>query len=494
MGLRTRLLRALGFKRQQGDVSRRRSYAAAVINRLTSDWVTQSTSADAEIKSSIKKLRDRSRQLVRDNAFARQAKRCVQLNVIGRGVKLQSQVMTARGNKQDTKINELIEAKWNNWCRLGNCDVTGKFSFHDLEWLASGALPESGEILFRIHRQSHGKSKIPLSLELIESDVLDSEYTGGVLEPGHEWRMGVETNQYGKPVRYALLTRHPGDYWFQGSKELAANRHELVPAEDIIHLFIPDRPLQSRGVTWFASVMTDVHQLDGYVSAAVTRARAAASLMGFIGSVDGEITSHEEVNDGERITDWSPGQFHYLNPNETITVPDLKSPDQQFDMFVKANVRRFASGFGCSYSSLSRDFSDTNYSSSRLSLLEDRDHWKWIQQYMIDHFHSRVFREWLSLAVLSGDLQLGDYELRPDRYDDPKWLVRGWNWVDPLKEAQAYAMMEDRGYMTKAQICAQLGTDLGDNIQQIAREKKMQEEAGLNLYSEVPPLEEESDS
>ena len=75
-------------------------------------------------------------------------------------------------------------------------------------------------------------------------------------------------------------------------------------------------------------------------------------------------------------------------------------------MFVKNKVRRFASGFGCSYETLSRDFSDTNYSSSRLSLLEDREHWRVVQKYLIDNLHMRVFREWLNLAVLKWLLQL----------------------------------------------------------------------------------------
>ena len=90
----------------------------------------------------------------------------------------------------------------------------------------------------------------------------------------------------------------------------------------------------------------------------------------------------DDVEGGQRISEFEPGTFKYLNNGESITVPDIDSPDQQFDMFVKNKVRRFASGFGCSYETLSRDFSDTNYSSSRLSLLEDREHWRVVQKYL----------------------------------------------------------------------------------------------------------------
>jgi lambda family phage portal protein len=155
-------------------------------------------------------------------------------------------------------------------------------------------------------------------------------------------------------------------------------------------------------------------------------------------------------------------------------------------MFVRNKVRRFASGFGCSYETLSRDFSDTNYSSSRLSLLEDREHWRVVQNYLIDNFHMRVFREWLSLAVLANELPLPDYELRPERYETPKWLTRGWSWVDPLKEVKAYREAEQAGYLTKAQIIAQSGGgDFDENLAEIARERQLARDAGVVLDFDI---------
>jgi lambda family phage portal protein len=487
MGLRTQITQFLGFGRppQPQPVRRRRTYAGAVISRLTSDWISNSTSADAEIRTSLRKLRDRSRQLVRDNPYARQAKRTTQINVVGAGIKMQSQVMMLRGNKRDERINTLLEGRWERWCRRDHCDVSGKNTFQMFEWLAAGALPESGEVLFRIHRRAFGGSKIPLALEIIESDLLDDEYNGAVSAKGNEWRMGVEIDSYGRPVQYAFLTRHPGDYWFSGVPD-KGKKHVFLPAQDVIHLFIPERPNQHRGVPWFAPVITDIHQLAGYEEAAVVRARSTASLMGFITSPEGELEG-DDVEEGQRVTEFEPGVFKYLDPGQSVTVPDLRSPDGQYEDFVRAKTRRFASGFGCSYETLSRDFSETNYSSSRLSLLEDRDHWKVVQQYLIENFHLRVYREWLDVAVLSGELSLPDYELRPERYDSPKWLARGWAWVDPLKEVKAYREMEAAGYMTKAQICAQLGTDFEENVAELAREKKATTDAGVDLDADLNP-------
>ena len=56
---------------------RARMFGGAQASRLTADWVTSVTSADQEIKGSLKRLRSRSRQLVRDNDYAKSAVRVV---------------------------------------------------------------------------------------------------------------------------------------------------------------------------------------------------------------------------------------------------------------------------------------------------------------------------------------------------------------------------------------------------------------------------------
>ena len=484
MGLRTRFLRTLGLQRvPREQPRRRRSYAGAIVSRLTSDWMSTQASADAEIRTSIKKLRDRSREMVRNNPYAKQAKRTTQVNVVGSGIKLQSQVQQVRGRKPSEAINRLIEEKWHLWTRAQHCDVAGRHSFQMMEWLATGALPESGEALFRVIRRPFGGSRVPLALEMIESDVLDEEYQGPTLTKLNEWRMGVEINEWGRPVRYAFLTRHPGDYWFQNAPQ-KGDKHVFLPAADVIHLFIPERPQQNRGVPWFHSVMADAHQLQGYEEAAVIRARAGASVMGFVTSPEGELDG-DDVEADRRISEFEPGMWKYLEPGQNVSVPNISSPDQQYEMFVKNKVRRFASGFGCSYETLSRDFSETNYSSSRLSLLEDREHWKVIQSYLIENFHNRVFREWLDLAVLAGELPFDDYDARPERYDTPRWMARGWDWVDPLKEAKAYRQMEQAGYMTKAQIVAKLGGDFFDNLTEFSREQQAAEELNVELDRDI---------
>jgi lambda family phage portal protein len=340
------------------------------------------------------------------------------------------------------------------------------------------ACAESGEVFVRLVRQSFGGSTVPLAMEVIEADQLDDGLNGRS-QQGNEIRMGVEVDGWGRPIAYHFLAYHPGDYQFS-NQQISTQRHKRIPAEEIIHLYRAERPGQTRGVTWFASAIQRLHHLAGYEQAEVVRARASSALMGFITSPEGELIG-DDVMDGDRVSNFEPGVFKYLNPGESVTVPSLDSPDGQFEPFLRAMLRAMAAGIGCSYETISRDFSQTNYSSSRLSLIEDRDHWRILQSWMIENFHRRVFHEWIELAVLSNALSLPGYELAPDRFKAARWMPRGWAWVDPAKEVAAYKEAVRCGFKTLGEVVAEQGGDLEEIFVQLESERLLAEKHGLVL-------------
>lgn len=481
MGLRTRFFRALGYEPRR---PRRRMYEGATVSRLTSSWITNGTSADAEVNGSLSRLRNRARQLVRDSDYARQAKRAVMNNVIGTGIKLQSQVMMQRGVKLDEDLSRKIEKAWKYWGYKDYCDVSGRLCFADIERMIVGAMCESGEVFVRVIRRPFGGSQIPFALQVIESDQLDETYTGKSSASGNEWRMGVECDQFGRAVQYAFLSKHPGDAPFSGQ---AGKRHLMLSADEVIHLYIPERPGQTRGVTWFASAIKRLHHLAGYEEAEVIRARAASSLMGFITSPEGELGTVDEVYDGDRVDSFAPGKFAYLAPGESVTVPQLDAPNGQFEPFTRGMLRAVAAGLGASYESVSRDYSQSNYSSSRLAMLEDRDNWRSIQRFLIENFHQPVFNMWLDMAVMGGALDLPAYESNPERYRAIKWCPRAYGYVDPAKEVKAYKDAVRCGFKTLADVVAEQGGDLDDLLKQRQAELAMLDQ--MNIVLDTDPSE-----
>lgn len=496
MGIRNWFARQLMVTRH-GRQRGVRMYEAARRNRLLHDFVAPTTSADAELRVSLRVLRDRACQLCRDNPYARQAKRTTQINVVGpRGIQMQGQILKAGGNEKDERRNRMLEDAWRRWCRADTCDVAGRLSFQGFEMMIAGAFPEAGECLVRIVRQPMGKGRVPIALELIEAHQLDEDKSGVSDRPGHEWRLGVELNQWGRPTRYAILTRHPGDVELGLNKREVRLKHELLPAEDVIHIFMPERVGQNRGVPWLTPVITTVHNLAEYEKAHWTRKRVQAASLGWIQSAEGEVIG-DAVENGQRLINTEPGTYNYLDPGETAIPPNFGPDDQQYDNVVRNLSRRFAAGFGCSYETLSRDFSQTNYSSSRLSILEDRDHWRIVQSVMIQVFHQRVYQEWLRAAVLVGELPspaFDDYWIRPERYDSPRWQARSWSWVDPAKEMKALEM--SRMLMLQShseQIAEYSGEQFEQVMAQIAREQELKAELGLVAVIEEDDEEDEDE-
>lgn len=480
MGLRTRLFKAMGFEPTR---PRQRAYMGARVSRLTSDWVTSGTSADSEVKSSFKALRNRARQLCRDNDYSRQALRAIQNNVIGHGIRHQGQVRMQRGGRLDETMNAQIHQAWHQWMNKYRCDVSGILGFHDIERLAVRSLAESGEIFIRMIRRPFGDSKVPFALQLLEADYLIDDDVPQARD-GNTVRMGIEVDQYLRPQAYHFYANHPGDTYAGNARTNA--RRIRVPANEVIHLFIPERPGQTRGVTWFASALMRLHMLQGYEEAELVRARASSALMGFITSPDGELTP-DDVYEGERVSEFQPGVFKYLDPGQSVTVPDMNAPDGQLEPFTRSMLRAVAAGLGVSFESISKNFSESNYSSSRLSLLEERDAYRVLQRYMIENFHQPVFNAWLEMAVLSGALSLPGYESNPERYRASKWVPRSWEWVDPQREVDAYKTAVRCGFKTLSQVIAEQGGDLDDVLLMRQSELAMLDE--LNIVTDTDPSE-----
>ena len=137
-----------------------------------------------------------------------------------------------------------------------------------------------------------------------------------------------------------------------------------------------------------------------------------------------------------------------------------------------------------SYESISRDYSQSNYSSSRLSLIDDRDLWRTMQQWFIRNFRERLHSIWLESAVLSRAIpavSVAAYVANRSAFEAATWKPRGWSWVDPTKEVNAYKEAVRCGFTTVSNVIAMTGggVDLEDVLTERARELDMMKDADL---------------
>jgi lambda family phage portal protein len=150
-------------------------------------------------------------------------------------------------------------------------------------------------------------------------------------------------------------------------------------------------------------------------------------------------------------------------------------------------LRAMAAGIGVAYESISRDYSQTNYSSSRLSLLEERENWKALQQMLISNLHRRVYEAWMDAAVAVGEIDLPDYSTNRRRYQAARWMPRGWAWVDPSRETEAYEKAVRAGFKTQAEVVAEQGGDLEELL--MARKAELDRSAELGIKFTTDPAD-----
>lgn len=462
-----------------------RSYGGARSTLTTGGFGASSTSADAELTTSLASLRSRSRQMVRDSAYAKRARDIVVNNVIGSGVGMQAQVMTTR-EALAARVNDSIEQAWERWCQADHCHTGGALHFSDLERAAMGEVFEAGEVLLRVHPRRFGRSGIPLALELVEAErVVTENAHSGVLAPGHELRMGVEVDAYQRPVAYWLRQRHSAD--IRLNVVGLADRIERVPAEQIFHLRVVTRWPQTRGEPWMHAVVRKLDDLNEYSQHEVTAARASAAYFATIETPEGDSpVADGEGDDGRQFMDVEPLTIQQLAPGEELKFHAPNRPNTALDGFLRAMLREVAAGTGTSYASLSCDYSQSNYSSSRLALMDDRDSYKALQQWWIRSFRLPLHRLWLQQAVLAGAVSgvpLEAYASDLQRYEAVRFKPRGWSWIDPTKEVDAARNAIRAGLTTLTDVIAQTadGRDIEDVIATRKRELQLLDEAGIEV-------------
>ena len=215
----------------------KRHYEGASVGRRTAGWVTPGTSANAEIMNSVWRLRARSRDLVRNNPYIASAATVVENNVVGFGIVPQA---AARSKAAVARM----QALWKSWGGTTACDYDGRLDFYGMQSLAMRTIFESGSVLVRRVWVSDSSLPLPMQLQVLEPDYLDTRRDGPV-SGGGIIKQGIEFDAAGRRVAYWLLLSHPGDAYNLLSAQYKSVR---VPADEVRHIYRIDRAGQIDGV------------------------------------------------------------------------------------------------------------------------------------------------------------------------------------------------------------------------------------------------------
>jgi lambda family phage portal protein len=480
---------ATAVKRTHQRKTLERMFQGAEANRLTNNKKPKNQSADAELLGPFgaDALRAWSRALVRDNAYAWGVVDTIVSSVVGCGIGAQSQIETPEGTDIED-VNDIRDKAWAEWCEV--CDVNGRMNFAEIQQLVQREMVEAGEVIIHLVKTPSLKYRgiyrpIPLAIEVIEADRIATERDTWKIrsDGGNKIIRGVELDDLGKPLAYWIYPEHPnGPY---STRVLP----ERIDAADILHLYRMDRIGQTRGVSWFAPVMSWLRDLGVYVDNEI-QASAVASCFGVAITTTGRAGSGLMPSTDEDQTDTNGNQFEYLEPAMVVRLQPGESvesinpgrPNSASEPWINLMLRGISVGTGLSYEVVSRNYSGTSYSSSRTSMLEDRRRFRRWQKYIVQHCCQPIWDRFCDQAATAGvDGFPSMTEILDDRRASTavEWQAPAWEWVDPQSEQAASDAALTSFQSTYQDELGQRGKNWRNVFYQRAKEEKLKRTLGL---------------
>lgn len=428
----------------------RRSYEGASKGRGTDGWRTGSTAADAEIAAAGQVLRDRMRDLVRNNSLAAQAVSVLVNAIVGPGIRPRAR----SGNKA---LNAKVDKLWSEWS--GRCDANGHTDFHGLLGLAVREMIEGGEVFgVRTPRRASDGLAVPFQVELKEADHLDANRFDNP-SAGGRVSQGIEYDAAGRRRAYWLFPDHPGDNSAIFGRRLVSVR---VDAASVAHLFERQR-VQNRGVPWGVPAMRAIRDLDDWQAAELVRKKTEACLVGIVFSDDDTQSSIAPTivdASGNQVEQFEPGLIAYSRGGKDIkfTQPANSAGIQEWN---RVQMQIIAAGFRVPYALMTGDLSQANFASSRVGLNEFRRMVEVVQwQIVIPMFCQRIWDWFIEAAWAEG--------LIPSKTCPVEWAPPKFESVNPWQDAQTDLLEVRAGFSTLSQAIAKRGYDPVAQLQEIA--------------------------
>lgn len=320
---------------------------------------------------------------------------------------------------------------------------------------------------------------------------------------------GVEVDSRHIPIAYHIRKSSPRDVYYAEAYEwtrIEAKKPWGRP--QFIHLFEQDRPGQTRGMSVMAAGIRETHMARQFrdvmlqnaivnatyaavIESDVTNsAEAYARLLGAdmqqddvikqaLGAHMSVIAEFAEAADqlklgGVRIPHLLPGSKLHMQP--------AGQGGPLGTEFEQSLLRNIAALLGVSYEQLSKDYTETNYSSARAAMTET---WKFMvarKKVIADRFANVIYRLWLEEALnknfitsmpkkMGADTAWLYQPLAMEAITNCDWIGASRGQIDELKETQAAVLRLKYGLSTFEQEIARLGGDWRKQIRQTYREK-----------------------
>jgi capsid protein len=459
-------------------------------------------------------LRARAMQLLLESDVCYSLMHRLCMWIVGGGLRLQANptniVLKSEGITIDKEpFNELVEARWESFCKHTDVDWSGQRNLHQLEYQAMFTAALGGDVLV-ILRYDNAINRI--SVQLIDgalvSNLLGSQFPQ-YLDNGNYILNGVEMNEAGEHIAYYVkgfaninstypditYTRIPAYNEATGLRTaflVYGNRYKIQT---------------NRGLSCIASCMNTLKQMDEYKGAALASAVEVSKISYQIihnANSNGEnplLVNRAARAAGSSLADDLPADIQgtalanlvTTTTNKTaINMPvgaELKTLQATgtigFKEFWEKNFETVSGAMGIP-PNVARMLYDDNYSASRAAIQDWKHTIDVMRKDFSVQFKQRIYDFWLHIEVLRNKVQVPGYlPAFVKRNSMALGAIRNASWrgsmfphIDPLKEVNAVREMLGPLGANIPLISAEEGTnilngaDSDSNMEQFAEELK----------------------
>lgn len=425
-----------------------------------------SQSADAEVYAAGARLRDWARDLAKNSSIVKAVldSRCTK--GVGCGLRYEPMVRARRGadgkpGKLLEKLNAAIRQVHGDWSEAA--DVTGELSRAEVERAVWRDWDTAGEVFARKVYRGRTADRVGYQIQVIPSELVPYGWLSGA---GRSATMGIERDDWGKPVRYWIYPYAPSSYvWAYAVPNLIPR---AVPADEMVHLRRQGELGATRGITLFHAVILRISDVARFQESHRRAARASANLfasrnrsLDYIQPDDDAPPEYRGTMQNELdLTDLQ--MIDYLKPGESVNFHAPQHPNQNAVEFINQEHRIIAASCRVAFPWISNVF-DNSFAAQRIGhvnawefIYEDRAH------FVRDFALPAMYREPLKIAILEGRLPA-----RELRRADPRTLydvrVEGpvMASIDPESDRKSAQIDQEQGWESRYGNIRRFGRDPG---------------------------------
>lgn len=429
--------------------------------------------ADSAVMTAGLSLREQARHLEQNHDIAKGIINTLVQNVVGaNGIGVEPMPRRMDGTIHEQFAIQLL-ALYLDWCKRP--EVTWQHNWASAQRLMARTWVRDGEVLAQmlsgpVVTLDHG-TRVPFSIEMIEPDLLPMDYT----DLSKKIVMGVERNGWGRPVAYHLYREYPNGLNYI----TRATDVKRVPAARIRHLKLVDRIWQARGVTVFAPVLKRLDDIKDYEESERVAAKVAASMAAYIIKGDPELYNPDGTGEKRQLK-FRPGMiFDDLRLGESIGTIDTNRPNTNLENFRRGQIRAASTATFVTYSSASKDY-DGTYSAQRQELVEGWGAYAVLGAEFSSQMVQPIWEQFIDVALLAGLLDM-PADLNTDSLKDALFIGPQMPWIDPVKEANAWEILESNAHASGPEIIRRRGRNPRDVLEEEANWRRLADEKGVSL-------------